>query len=73
MSTPRNNPTRYGTSHFVDRQAALDYYMPYGHEDLEAAIDRKLLEGEIHLGPPRMIPGYKLGQYPDGRYFLEEL
>lgn len=43
-----------GTSHFKSREAAMRYYRDYGYKDLGHAVDRKLADGEIHLGPPAL-------------------
>jgi len=39
-----------GTSYFINLQAAYRYYAPYG--DSRAAVDRKIAEGQIHIGRP---------------------
>lgn len=55
-----------GTSHFISRAAAIRYYRPYGTDAAE--VDRKLADGEIHIGKPEgtasIIPG-------EGRYRVE--
>lgn len=61
----------YGTSHFESYSAALKYYKPYGYDNL--AINRKISEGEIHIGKPQSKPGEKvLLNHSEGRYFIEE-
>jgi hypothetical protein len=63
--------TRYGTSHFADRQAARAYYrrMNYSSRDTDWLIEA----GTIHLGPPPLKPGERLELNRDeGRYFIEE-
>jgi len=59
--------TRYGTSYFVTRAAAAEYY---GSAE-EAS--RKLAAGEIHIGKPELKPGERLRlDESEGRYFIEE-
>jgi hypothetical protein len=62
---------RVGTSYFMNRQMAIKYYSQYSYEDVETEVDRKLREGEIHLGPPLIPSGHKLRQDDDGRYYTE--
>jgi hypothetical protein len=50
---------------------AIKYYSQYSYEDVETEVDRKLREGEIHLGPPLIPSGHKLRQDDDGRYYTE--
>jgi len=45
---------RIGTNHFISFQAACDYYASYG--DTRADVERKLRDGEIHIGQPRLKP-----------------
>lgn len=45
---------RTGTSHFKSREAAMRYYAPYGFTDVARAVDCKLADGEIHIGPPAL-------------------
>lgn len=47
---------RTGTSHFKSREAAMRYYRDYGYTDLAGVVDRKLADGEIHIGPPTLKP-----------------
>lgn len=68
---------KIGTSHFVSLTAARAYYSPYDPdltaEELKAWIDRKVAEGEIHIGKPTLQPGQKLSVIPgEGRYQIEE-
>lgn len=59
-----------GTSHFKSRNAARRYYEPYGYD--AAAVDRKIADGEIHLGPPILKPGESLSLIDDGtRYAIK--
>jgi hypothetical protein len=64
---------RWGTSHFESRVAAIRYYRPYGYDDVGAAVDRKLAEGEIHIGKPETKPGQRVWlDTKEGRYFMED-
>ena len=47
-----------GTSYFINLQAAYRYYAPYG--DSHAAVDRKIVEGQIHIGRPAAKDGERL-------------
>lgn len=49
---------RYGTSYFPSIEHAQRYYKPYGFD--AAAVDRKLAEGEIHIGEPPLKAGQSL-------------
>lgn len=63
--------TRYGTSHFVSRAAAINYYDAYGNDVEE--VDRKLVDGEIHIGRPTAPDGCTV--YLDnieGRYIIAD-
>lgn len=42
-----------GTSHFVSWLAACDYYRDYGFDSDD--VNRKIAEGEIHIGKPEEI------------------
>ncbi len=44
--------TRWGTSHFVSYEKAVSYYGPYHYSNTRMAVDRKLADGEISIGPP---------------------
>jgi len=69
----RVNPISYGTSHFVSRGAAIRYYRDYGYDDTAAAVDRKIREGEIHIGKPALKPGQRLTTVDGGkRYAISE-
>ena len=62
--------TSCGTAHFVDWQAAVRYYAPYGYD--RAAVRRKIEEGEIHLGRPPLKEGERLTIIDEGtRYAIE--
>lgn len=62
-----------GTSYFVSVAEALRYYRPYGF-GMEA-VQRKLADGEIHVGKPPFDPGsQKLVIIDDGsRYGVEDV
>ena len=63
----------YGTSHFESKQAAVKYYAPYHHADAAKAVERKIAEGEIHIGPPTPKPGENVYlNRREGRYFIED-
>jgi hypothetical protein len=61
---------RYGTSHFENIGAARSYYlrMRYTLEDVQRKID----EGEISIGAPKLPPGATLKLDEDRRYHIEE-
>jgi hypothetical protein len=46
---------RYGTAHFKTLRHAIRYYDGYGYDDTAKAVDRKLSEGEIHIGEPESL------------------
>lgn len=70
-----------GTCYFPSYGAALRYYRPYEAPfspdssresrtaQVRAAVDRKLNEGEIHIGKPTLKPGETL-TIEDNRYHL---
>ena len=65
--------TRYGTAHFVSKAAAITYDQPYHYEDVVEAVERKLADGEIHIGAPKLKPGERLLIIDEGtRYAIEE-
>lgn len=49
--------TAFGTSHFVNRTTAILYYREYQYDNIQSAVDRKIAEGEIHLGKPVVQSG----------------
>lgn len=62
--------TRHGTSHFVSFDHAARYYRPYGFSP--ADVERKLTDGEIHLGKPATKPGERVVTIDNGtRYAIE--
>lgn len=63
--------TIIGTSHFINRLAAISYYEAY-EEDALQAVARKIGAGEIHIGPPQVRPGETLKvNREEGRYFIQ--
>lgn len=73
-----------GTCHFPSYGAALRYYRPYvaldagatfpayvRTQELRALVDRKLNEGEIHIGKPATKPGDVL-TIEDNRWHITE-
>jgi len=60
-----------GTCHFVDKQAAIRYYSDYPYDDPSKTVERKLREGEIKLGPPRLGRGERRFLNDEGRYCIE--
>ena len=65
--------TRWGTSHFVSYEKAVAYYSGYGYSNTQTAVDRKLSDGEIHIGPPTAKAGQKVTLEPqEGRYWIED-
>lgn len=59
---------RTGTSHFVTRAAAIRYYEVFGYDTKD--VEAKLAEGEIHIGPPTLKDGERLGMMDGGRYSI---
>jgi len=65
--------TRYGTSHFVSKAAAIRYYRDTEGDNAREAVERKLSEGEIHIGAPDLKPGETLSVIDNGtRYEIAE-
>jgi hypothetical protein len=65
----------WGTSHFVSRLAAERYYSDYegDADDTRRAVDRKLAEGQIHIGKPNLELGQTLTIGDNGtRYFITQ-
>ena len=56
-----------GTSHFVRRADAIEYYRPYGYSTQD--VNEKLMAGEIHLGPPPLKRGETLTTVDDGKRY----
>ncbi|OYV38946.1 MAG: hypothetical protein B7Z80_08705 [Rhodospirillales bacterium 20-64-7] len=64
---------KWGTSHFESKDAAISYYRPYGYSNTAQAVERKLADGEIHIGKPEAKPGQTVTlNREEGRYFIEE-
>jgi len=68
----RRDEMRYGTSHFAQFSHAVRYYKGYG---LDAkAVQRKLDEGEIHIGAPEHKPTERLyWDKKELRYFIDDM
>ncbi len=63
----------YGTAYFPSRTAAEAYYTPYHYADVRRAVQRKIDEGAIHIGPPPLKPGEHAFLIDDGtRYAIED-
>lgn len=66
----RRNST-YGTSYFVSLAAAVRYYRDYGYD--KRGVQRKIAEGEIHVGKPPLKSGDRLSVIDGGtRYQITE-
>lgn len=63
---------RYRTSHFVSKQAAIRYYSLYGYDETTNTVERKIADGEIHVGVPSLKANQTVYLDADGRYFIEE-
>ena len=79
----KTNKARSGTSNFINRESAIQYYhstecfygYPAGAGRKEAIkiVNRKLAEGTIFLGKPQLKSGQKLFvNREEGRYFIGE-
>ena len=65
--------TSWGTSYFENKQAAVKYYTPYHYSETAAAVERKLADGEIHIGMPKPKLGERVYlNHQEGRYFIED-
>ncbi len=63
----------WGTSYFVSRKDAVRYYRAYEGSNAEAAVARKLKEGEIHIGAPHLKAGERLLRIDGGtRFAIQE-
>ena len=61
----------YGTSHFVDKLAAVRYFATYHCKYTARAVDRMIATGEIHIGPPTAGPGETVTlDASEGRYLI---
>jgi len=62
-----------GTSHFVSRSHAMNYYARMELCKLDAidVVDGKLNRGEIHTGPPACADDARWFADKDGRYHVE--
>jgi hypothetical protein len=62
-----------GTSHFVSKAKAIQYYQPYEYPVAREAVEDMLANGEIHIGEPTLRPGQRLSVIDGGaRYAVEE-
>ncbi len=59
----------YGTSYFVSKSAAVRYYRDYEGSDAARAVERKLREGEIHIGKPTLKAGERLTTLDGGKRY----
>lgn len=65
----------YGTCYFVNRPMAVRYYRETEQslKDAVAAVDRKIAEGQIHIGRPPLKDGDTLMVIDGGaRYAIHE-
>ena len=61
-----------GTCHFVNRRFAMRYYRAYNYaNDVSQVVDRKLKEGEIKLGPPKIKSDERTFINDEGRFCIE--
>ena len=64
--------TQVGTSYFRSKAGAVAYYRDYEGSNAKAAVERKLREGQIHIGPPPLKPGQRAYLIDGGlRYAVE--
>lgn len=64
---------KYGTSYFVSQEAAERYYRKQTC-NAKYTVQRKLREGEIHIGEPPLQPGDRLSVIRDeGRYQIDTM
>lgn len=61
-----------GTNHFVSLRHAERYYDDYQYDDVRKTVQRKVKEGEIAIGPPKLKPGQKLFLTDNGRRYAVE-
>lgn len=62
-------PTTHGTSYFVDRIAAFNYYSAQGYTYTRDEISQKIAAGEISTGEPPLQKGDTLSVIAgEGRY-----
>lgn len=62
------NATTYGTSNFVNRNFAALYYARQGFT--RADVERKIADGEVTIGRPKLKPGQSARPDEDGRYHI---
>ena len=66
---------RYGTHHFVTREAARLYYISQGFdaESIDETLHAKLMSGEIAVGKPPLKPGQRHIRLDNGlRWGIED-
>ena len=66
---------RTGTHHFVSVKAAEQYYVaqePCTQKEAKEIVIRKLHEGFIAIGEPKLKTGQTLVVGVSGRYFIED-
>ncbi len=56
-----------GTSYFITRTAANEYYAEYGEEPIR--VSHKLLAGEIHIGKPPLKANERLVMLDGGKRY----
>lgn len=62
-----------GTAWFVNKAAAIRYYREYEFNNAESAVERKLAEGQIHIGQPPLKSGEALLLIDNGtRYAIDD-
>jgi hypothetical protein len=62
-----------GTCHFESIFAAIRYYADYGYDNVNMAVLRKLREGEIKIGPPKLKEGERVFLNDEGRYCIRKV
>jgi hypothetical protein len=70
-------PRKVGTAHFKDMEAAVKYfrgYFPPGENEytMKSFVDQKMALGEVKLGPPPSLPGWRVLLWNNCRYYMEE-
>lgn len=62
---------RVGTCHFASWRTAMQYYRGYTDGPVYDFVNRKLRDGEIKIGPPKVKKGERLSLNSEGRYIVE--
>lgn len=60
-------PMTIGTNYFVSRSAAISFYYAYGYDSIE--VDRRIKEGDIHIGEPPTKPGETIIRVDGGKRY----